>query len=255
MSRRELGVLALIALCSVSACRKLRAPTPRPIEDVVAIPGGDFIGNAVSCPQDLQHVDRDWLDNWYRTHVASVPQTVEAFEIERRQVAAQDYDDCVAAGVCKPGDESNSASSDREPRRPRLAVTFDNAERLCAWRGGRLPTLSELQRALRGAAGMASPPVPDPRYPYHRCGPRMEDDAFCDVSSPDGVIYTGGGFGPALKEWTSTVGCGFPGHNPNGQLVREHIVQGLLHLDLISYGDLGNAAAFRCVRPRGATKQ
>lgn len=86
------------------------------------------------------------------------PQAIDRFE-----VANADYERCVAEGACADRDraacrfythrgwELGATVPERvfAPTYPAVCVTREQAERFCAWRGGRLPTGDEWERVAR----------------------------------------------------------------------------------------------------------
>jgi hypothetical protein len=240
------GSVVVVAL----ACRRA-PPTPRPIDDVVAIPASTFPGQQATCPPDLERVDPAWATGKVREYEQDVPVTVAAFEIERRKVTVDDYLACVAAGACKAGDDDVPGNIIRGSSEREVAVSFDNAQRLCTWRGGRLPTLAELQRALRGPRGERYPFGTEKDWLAHL--PDLEVDAVERIEhrSPDDVIFYVGGTAFSRFEWTSSIGCGFdfPFHS-SGRLYHGPAVQqlGNWQLHWVSYRQ--DMATLRCVRNR-----
>ena len=75
---------------------------------------------------------------------------LSAYRIDRTEVTHERWRRCVAAGRCPPartdGDPRLSA-----PAMPVAGVDFFEAERYCAFAGGRLPTEAQWERAARGA--------------------------------------------------------------------------------------------------------
>jgi formylglycine-generating enzyme required for sulfatase activity len=164
-------------------------PTPF---GMVLIEAGDWaMGcSTASCPVDEQPV-----------HVVSLP----AFYMDRLEVSVADYGACVGDGVCTApaatgGFVNNWQWSGRE-QHPVNFVTWEQAQRYCEWRGRRLPSEAEWERAARGTGALD--------YPWG------------DEPSPDcahTVMESGG--------W----GCG-EGHTwPVGSLVEGGSLEGLLNL-------------------------
>lgn len=75
---------------------------------------------------------------------------LDAYAIDRDEVSVVDYRACVAAGGCTldaliAGDERYIQSE-----WPMVNATWAEAQAFCHWRGGRLPTEAEWERAARG---------------------------------------------------------------------------------------------------------
>jgi sulfatase modifying factor 1 len=77
---------------------------------------------------------------------------VSAFHIDQFEVTVAEYSACVAAAECNPTStepECNSQHDDRTDH-PLNCATYFNARDYCSWRGKRLPTEAEWERAARG---------------------------------------------------------------------------------------------------------
>jgi formylglycine-generating enzyme required for sulfatase activity len=85
--------------------------------------------------------------------------TVElsAFWLDRTEVSVRDYTRCVELGRCRALPADGGAQRFTRPELPVTFVTWDDAQEYCAFRGARLPTEAEFERAARGATGRRYP--------------------------------------------------------------------------------------------------
>lgn len=181
--------------------------------------------------------------------------------IDRLEVSVADYAACAAAGACGPRARRTQCNVDtrRLGRHPANCVDRLQAERYCAWAGGRLPTSDEWQAAAR----TAMPAVP-------AGGDLPEGVCWNARGQAVGTCETGSGCDDArlcdmagnVAEWTSTT-VRLPGGADNA----------LVHgggwiFDPLTYeAELDPAfrrrvdprarlvdVGFRCVRPAAATR-
>ncbi|MEZ4334071.1 MAG: SUMF1/EgtB/PvdO family nonheme iron enzyme [Myxococcota bacterium] len=127
---------------------------------------------------------------------------VEAFAIDRTEVTVAAYRACVDAGACSPpdaGEDCNDLRPERD-RHPVNCVDQGQAATYCAWRGGRLPSEWEWERAARGTQG--------------RLHPWGDAPADCDRA----VIDAGTGQTCGEAEGTLEVGRRPAGASPEGAL-------------------------------------
>ena len=81
---------------------------------------------------------------------------VSAYRIDLYEVTNHKYRRCAAAGACSEPQVTASAtrpdyySADEYAGYPVLGVTWEQAVDCCEWRGGRLPTEAEWEKAARG---------------------------------------------------------------------------------------------------------
>jgi formylglycine-generating enzyme required for sulfatase activity len=163
-------------------------PLPEIPEDMLPVPGGTFVMGA----------DGEGEEDERPAHAV----TVKAFLLDRTEVTNQAYKECVEAAACTPyvpvaasfGAEEKAF---RGPNQPVVGVSWFQAEAYCAFRGKRLPTEAEWERAARGDDGR--------RYAWGN-------------EPPDPLILACFGRNPKAKGATMPVGSYPKGQGPYGHL-------------------------------------
>lgn len=78
------------------------------------------------------------------------PVRLSSYWLDRFEVSVADYERCVAVGRCDPRPVSEATRRFDRGDHPVSRVTWHDATSYCAFRGARLPTEAEYERAARG---------------------------------------------------------------------------------------------------------
>ncbi|MBI5529856.1 MAG: SUMF1/EgtB/PvdO family nonheme iron enzyme, partial [Deltaproteobacteria bacterium] len=117
--------------------------------DMCDIPAGAFwMGCNVAVDKECSNDEKPY-------HEVTVPN----FKIDKYEVSAGEYGECVSAGVCTGADTEgkcnyHAAGKDNHPVN---CVDWDQAKAYCAWAGKRLPSEAEWEKVARGADGRKYP--------------------------------------------------------------------------------------------------
>ncbi|MFQ5508240.1 MAG: formylglycine-generating enzyme family protein [Leptospirillia bacterium] len=204
-----LGLLMMAPLACQSMFRI--APDDPRVADMVRVPAGPFIMG--QGPED----GRLGVD----VGVDSVPRhrvNLREFWIDRTEVTVGRYKAFVAATGHRPFPEW---AWDKRPYRnddPVIGISFFDAKAYCAWRGARLPTEAEWEKAARGTDGRRYPwgDVWDPERVVYEGSRKVQPDRVGSHpanASPYGALDMAGN----VMEWTDTWYKAYPGND----LVRE----------------------------------
>jgi formylglycine-generating enzyme required for sulfatase activity len=182
--------------------------------EMVTVPAGPFM---MGCSDEFlkQHQDlfpgETCENDYWKDSLPYHEVNVSAFAIDRMPVSVCQYRECVADGACSiPGMDyfgEGSWWAEGGQFDPVTDVTWYQALHYCQWRGKRLCSESEWEKAARGTDGRA--------YPWGNTSPTC-DVAIVSVPGPDcgGMDVAGCG----TCRWTAPVGSKPAGASPYGVL-------------------------------------
>ncbi len=168
---------------------------------MILIPAGDFIMGSDNGNDDEKPVHTVFLDAYY---------------IDKYKVTNALYKVCVDVQVCAPPKFNNSYlrptyyGDPRYDQYPVIGVTWDMAKAYCEWRGARLLTEAEWEKAARGTDGRMYPwgnSIDQSRANYNNngdpnyVGDTSQVDAYPSGVSPYGVFDMAGN----LWEWVADI--------------------------------------------------
>jgi sulfatase modifying factor 1 len=139
----------------------------RPLESMLPVPAGTFVMGASGeaqraamrmCLDEIgARLQRNCVAEVFASEGPSTQVYLSAYAIDRVEVTVEAYRRCVSAGACSPAPLLSPDTRFLLPRLPITSVTWDEARRYCEWRGARLPSEAEWERAARGSDGRVWP--------------------------------------------------------------------------------------------------
>jgi formylglycine-generating enzyme required for sulfatase activity len=176
-----------VATNSTLADETTKNSGPKPQDDIVLIPAGEFF---------MGSTREQAIDAWRKNgsgfekedYLAEYPQRkimIEKFFIDKKEVSNGDYKMFVeAANHTAPvlwGDQNLNS-----PNQPIVGVDWNDADAYCRWLGKRLPTEDEWEKAARSADGRI--------WPWGNAWNRKKDnhgnDSEYGLDESDGYEYT-----------------------------------------------------------------
>ena len=186
--------------------RMIRVPAS---EFVMGSTSAEIIDSTVLCEREPLGTTCD--ERSFADELAAHRVRLSGYFLDRREVTVAEFEACVRVGQCKPPPYERGAQRFQQPHFPVTLVTWDDAQAFCAFRGARLPTEAEFERAARGASGRRFPwgQLPNTRLANHgRLGIDLSDDVdgFSELApvgsfnagrTPDGFLDLAGN----VAEW------------------------------------------------------
>lgn len=139
------------------------APCLTPPKNMVCVPGGTAVVGS-NTDKNYEQPERKII--------------ISTFYIDQYEITNSDYESCVQAGVCtkKVNTHKGFIQTFLDPNQPVVPMDWHMAHSYCAWRGKRLPTEWEWEKAARGPDGDLYPwgdsePTCD-KTVYRECHPK-----------------------------------------------------------------------------------
>jgi formylglycine-generating enzyme required for sulfatase activity len=189
---------------------------PKDVE-MVLVPEGEFqMGDTKALPEEMP------------PHLVHL----DAFYIDKYEVTNKRYQECVEDGGCQTPyqtyffEQSPNRMYYGEPQFenfPVIYVDWNMAKAYCEWRGARLPTEAEWEKAARGTEGNMYPWGKDldcTKANYQNCINRTtEVGSYADGVSPYGAYDMTGNVWEWVNDWyASNYYSISPGRNPQGPI-------------------------------------
>ena len=203
-------VLAAVGSWAVGTLWGTPVP-PTELRDMVFVPAGEFI---------MGSPEGEGNDNEHPEHTVYL----DAFYIGEYEVTNAEYKECVDGGACDPPLFNSSYARDSYYGNPEydnypvINVSWYDARAYCEWKGMRLPTEAEWEKAARGTDGREYPwgnEAPDETKlnSDSSIGDTTEAGSFPGGASPYGAMDMAGN----VWEWTSSLYRDYPYRADDGR--------------------------------------
>ncbi len=186
------------------------------LKDMVWVPAGEFIMGSDEVDKEAKAVQYGVLRPWYANERPKRRVNLDDFYMDMYEVTITQYREFVdAAGAEVPEywKRAKAGVLDKVGYIPVTDITWHSADAYCRWRGKRLPTEAEWEKAARGTDGRRFPWGdefdPEKANGVKQRGGPMPVGSFDFGRSPYGVYDMSGN----AAEWTADWYKQYPGND------------------------------------------
>jgi formylglycine-generating enzyme required for sulfatase activity len=217
MRRAGPALLVLLGVLGLAACDKGQDPPPNAPKpetahaDMVTVPAGPFVLGSDEVDTEGRSREFGGRRAWYEDEHPRQVMTLGPFRIDRTEVTQGAYAAFLRqVAYPAPPDWKGTPPAPADPALPVTQVNWMDAQNYCHWRGARLPSEFEWEKAARGPDGR--------KYPYGdafdtaRANTGKEGEVapaghYAESASPYGAVDMAGN----VWEWTSSWYLPYPG--------------------------------------------
>ncbi len=148
----DLAASGGLAVLRTRGSRMIRVPAS---EFLMGSSETEIVDSTLLCEREPLATTCD--EQTFANELVRHPVKLSGFFLDRTEVTVKDYLSCVRVGRCQAPPYEQGARRFARPDFPVTFVTWDDANDFCRFRGARLPTEAEFERAARGVGGRRFP--------------------------------------------------------------------------------------------------